>query len=125
MPCVKAFNRRQTGQTTYADLRRLHVAWRQQSPTRVVCTLDCDIAVNSNVIRAQIEGCIGYGLSAVLGEEITLGKGKIVQSNFNNHSLLRIKAMLQVEVHRAASAETPFRQRQTGCSFPLPPGTTI
>jgi isoquinoline 1-oxidoreductase beta subunit len=77
------------------------------SVDRVVCAIDCGIAVNPDVIRAQMEGSIGFGLSAALGEEITLDKGKVVQSNFNNYSLLRINAMPNVEVHIVPSAEAP------------------
>ena len=74
---------------------------------RVVCAVDCGVAVNPDVIRAQMEGGIGMGLSAALGEAITLKKGVVEQSNFHNYSLLRIDAMPKVEVHIVASTEKP------------------
>ena len=42
--------------------------------TKVWCAVDCGVAVNPNVIRAQVEGAIGYGLGSVLFNAITLGK---------------------------------------------------
>lgn len=77
------------------------------SVDRVVCAIDCGIAVNPDVIRAQMEGSIGFGLSAALGEAITLDKGAVVQSNFHNYTLMNISAMPQVEVHIVPSAEAP------------------
>lgn len=77
------------------------------SVDRVVCAIDCGIAVNPGVIRAQMEGSIGFGLSAALGEEVTLENGNIVQSNFDGYQLLRMAQMPKVEVHIVASAEPP------------------
>ncbi len=47
---------------------------------RVVCAVDCGIAVNPDIIRAQMEGGIGFGLSAALYGEITLKDGVVEQS---------------------------------------------
>jgi isoquinoline 1-oxidoreductase beta subunit len=84
---------------------------------RVVCAVDCGVAVNPDVIRAQMEGGIGMGLSAALGEAITLKKGVVEQSNFHNYPLLRIDAMPKVEVHIVPSAEMPSGVGEPG----LPP----
>lgn len=73
----------------------------------MVCAIDCGIAVNPDVIRAQMEGSIGFGLSAALSEAITLDKGAVVQSNFHNYTLMNISAMPKVEVHIVPSAEAP------------------
>src|SRR5690606_17217366 len=43
--------------------------------TRVWCAIDCGLAVNPNVIRAQMEGGIGFALSAALHSAITLAPG--------------------------------------------------
>jgi isoquinoline 1-oxidoreductase beta subunit len=77
------------------------------SVDRFVCAIDCGIAVNPDVIRAQMEGSIGFGLSAALGEAITLKEGAVVENNFNNYSLLRIDQMPTIDVHIVASAEPP------------------
>jgi isoquinoline 1-oxidoreductase beta subunit len=74
---------------------------------RVVCAVDCGIPINPDVIRAQIEGGAGYGLSAILYGAIDLEDGRIVQSNFNDYRVLRINEMPPVEVHIVASIENP------------------
>src|SRR5690606_22402240 len=55
---------------------------------RVVCAIDCGVAVNPDVIAAQLEGGIGMGLSAALGEAITLKNGVVEQTNFHNYSVM-------------------------------------
>ena len=74
---------------------------------RVVCAVDCGIAVNPDVIRAQMEGGIGYGLSAALAEQVTLEGGKVVQSNFHDYTPMRITDMPRVEVHIIRSTAAP------------------
>ena len=74
---------------------------------RVVCAVDCGIAVNPDVVRAQMEGGIGYGLSAALHGEITLDGGAVVQSNFNDYQPLRINEMPAIEVHIVPSSAAP------------------
>ena len=74
---------------------------------RVVCAVDCGIAVNPDVIRAQMEGGIGYGLSAALAEQVTLEGGKVVQSNFHDYTPLRMPDMPKVEVHIVRSTAAP------------------
>ena len=77
------------------------------SVDRVVCAVDCGIAVNPDVIRAQMEGGIGFGLSAALHGAITLKDGIVEQSNFHQYPPLRINEMPVVEVHIVMSAEPP------------------
>ncbi len=74
---------------------------------RVVCAVDCGVAVNPDVVRAQMEGAIGFGLGAALWSEITLDEGRVVQSNFHDYRTLRIDEMPKVEVHIVPSAEPP------------------
>jgi isoquinoline 1-oxidoreductase beta subunit len=74
---------------------------------RVVCAADCGIAINPDVIKAQLEGGMGYGLSAALYGAIDLENGRIAQSNFDDHRVLRINEMPPVEVHILASTEKP------------------
>jgi isoquinoline 1-oxidoreductase subunit beta len=74
---------------------------------RVVCAVDCGVAINPDVIRAQMEGGIGYGLGAALWSEITLEEGRVQQSNFNDYRGLRIEQMPAVEVHIVPSQEKP------------------
>jgi len=74
---------------------------------RVVCAVDCGIAINPDVIAAQMEGGIGFGLGAVLYGAITLKDGRVEQNNFNSYRVLRINEMPKVEVHIVPSAEAP------------------
>ena len=74
---------------------------------RVVCAVDCGVAVNPNVIEAQMEGGIGFGLSAALHGKITLKDGRVEQSNFPDYPLLRIGEMPKVEVYIVPSTERP------------------
>ena len=74
---------------------------------RVVCAVDCGIAVNPDNIRAQMEGGIGFGLSAALYGAITMKDGEVVQSNFHDYPVLRINEMPKVEVHIVPSTEKP------------------
>jgi isoquinoline 1-oxidoreductase beta subunit len=86
------------------------------SVDRVVIAVDCGVAVNPDVIRAQMEGGMGFGLSAALGSELTLDQGRVVQSNFHDYVVLRINQMPQVEVHIVKSAQPP-----TGVGEPATP----
>ncbi|BAN48923.1 xanthine dehydrogenase family protein molybdopterin-binding subunit [Metapseudomonas resinovorans] len=74
---------------------------------RVVCAVDCGLAVNPDVIRAQMEGGIGYGLAAALHGAITLKDGVVEQSNFHDFQVLRMNEMPVVEVHIVPSAQAP------------------
>jgi isoquinoline 1-oxidoreductase beta subunit len=74
---------------------------------RVVCAVDCGVAVNPDVIRAQMEGGIAFGLSAALYGEVTLDKGVVQQTNFHQYRQLRMPEMPVIEVHIVPSAETP------------------
>jgi len=74
---------------------------------RVVCAVECGLAVNPDVIRAQMEGGIGFGLSAALYGKITLKDGVVEQSNFHDYPLLRINEMPAIEVHIVPSTGKP------------------
>jgi len=78
------------------------------SVDRVVCAVDCGVAINPDVIKAQMEGSVGFGLSPTLMSTITLDDGGAVnQSNFHDYQVLRINHMPEVEVHIVPSAEAP------------------
>ncbi len=74
---------------------------------RVVCAVDCGIAVNPDVIKAQMEGSIGYALAAALTGEITLKDGVVEQGNFDRYPVLRIAEMPAIDVYIVPSAEKP------------------
>ncbi|MEJ1237751.1 xanthine dehydrogenase family protein molybdopterin-binding subunit [Chryseolinea sp. T2] len=66
---------------------------------RVVCAIDCGIAVNPEGIRAQMESGIIYGLTAALYGKIDIEDGRVKQSNFNDYRMLRINECPDIEVH--------------------------
>jgi isoquinoline 1-oxidoreductase beta subunit len=74
---------------------------------RVVAAVDCGRYVNPETIRAQIEGAIIYGLTAALKGEITIAKGRVEQSNFNDYDMIRINEAPPVEVHIVESKDGP------------------
>ena len=74
---------------------------------RVVCAVDCGTAINPDVVRAQMEGGIGYGLAAALWSEITLVDGRVQERNFDVYRPLRIGDMPAVDVHIVPSAAAP------------------
>ena len=77
------------------------------SVDRVVCAVDCGTPINPDVIAAQMEGGIGFGLGAALYGAITLKDGRIEQDNFNSYRVLRMNEMPKVEVHIVPSTEAP------------------
>lgn len=74
---------------------------------RIVCAVDCGIAINPDNVRAQVQGAIGFALSAALHGEITLKEGRVEQGNFDGYPPLRIHEMPVVEVHIVPSAAAP------------------
>lgn len=88
---------------------RVHKVW---------AAVDCGIAVNPDIIAAQVEGGLGYGLGAALFNEVTIEKGGSVrEGNFDTYRSLKISEMPEVEVSIVKSTENP-----TGIGEPgLPP----
>jgi len=74
---------------------------------RVVCAVDCGTPINPDVITAQMEGGIGFGLGAALFGAITLKDGRVEQDNFNSYRVLRMNEMPKVEVHIVPSTAPP------------------
>ena len=88
-------------------------SWRVD---RVMCAVDCGVAVNPDVIRAQMESGIAYGLTAAMYGAITLKDGVVEQSNFHDYMPLRLPEMPRIGVYIARSAEKP-----TGVGEPATP----
>jgi isoquinoline 1-oxidoreductase beta subunit len=87
---------------------------------RVVCAVDCGIAVNPDTIKAQIQGAIIYGLTAALHGEITLKNGRVEQSNFDNYRALHINEVPMIEVYIVDSDEAPGGMGEPGTSALFP-----
>lgn len=87
---------------------------------RVVCAVDCGVAINPDVVRAQMEGGIGYGLGAALYNEVVIEQGRARQTNFHDYQPLRMDDMPAVEVHILPSAQPPTGVGEPGVP-PLAP----
>ncbi len=74
---------------------------------RVVCAVDCGVAVNPDVIKAQMEGGIGFGIGHVMRDKITMTEGVVDQANFPDFEPLRMPDIGVIEVHIVPSTEAP------------------
>jgi isoquinoline 1-oxidoreductase beta subunit len=74
---------------------------------RVVCAIDCGTVVNPQLVAQQMEGAVIFGLSAALGERITIREGRVEQSNFPQYPVLRMDQAPTVETHLVQSDRPP------------------
>src|SRR5690606_9405831 len=74
---------------------------------KVVAAVERGTAVNPDVVRAQVEGGIIFGLTAALYGKVTLEDGAVVQSNFHDYPLLRMNEAPEIEVHIVPSSAAP------------------
>jgi len=99
--CHRSFN------TRVAMAAEVTVARSSCTVDRIVCAVDCGVAVNPDIIEAQIEGAVGFALSSVLRNEVTLDKGVVEQGNFDDYDPTRFSEMPKVEVHIVKSLAAP------------------
>jgi isoquinoline 1-oxidoreductase subunit beta len=91
----------QVTEVSLDDRGRVHV-------DRIVFALDCGRNVNPDLIRAQVEGGLLWGLGAAAWGEVRLGEGgDLVTQNFDTYPVLRMRSVPQIEVHLIDSAEPP------------------
>jgi isoquinoline 1-oxidoreductase beta subunit len=102
--------------TYTAAVAEVSVKPRELKLKRLVCTVDCGRVINPNGVRAQVESAAIYALTATLKDPITVDRGRIVQSNFNDYHMLRMNEAPPIEVHLVASEEKP-----TGIGEPTVP----
>ncbi len=74
---------------------------------RVVSAVDCGQVINPDMVKAQVEGGVVFGLTAALLDEITIENGQVQQSNFDTFPMLRINDAPHVDVYIAQSHESP------------------
>ena len=74
---------------------------------RVVCAADCGTIVNPDIVTAQLEGAIIFGLSAALFGEINIEGGKVKQSNFHDYQVVRMMDAPAIDVHLVSSVAAP------------------
>ncbi|MCY4335275.1 MAG: molybdopterin-dependent oxidoreductase [Litoreibacter sp.] len=82
----------------------------------ITCAVDCGIPINPDVIKAQMEGGIGYGIGHVMRDQITLAGGAVEQFNFPDYEPLRISDIRGIDVHIVMSEAAP-----TGVGEPSTP----
>jgi len=87
---------------------------------RMVSAVDTGIIVNPDTVVAQLQGGLIFGLTAALYGNITIHKGRVQQSNFNDYRMLRINEIPQIEVHLIKSAEAPGGIGETGATAAPP-----
>ena len=91
--CHKTWN------TLVAQVVEVSVIGGELKIHRVVCAVDCGLVVNPDMIEAQMEGGIVFGLTSALYGEISLSHGRVVQRQFSDYSLMRFDEMPVIEVH--------------------------
>jgi isoquinoline 1-oxidoreductase beta subunit len=75
---------------------------------RIVFVLDCGITINPDLVRAQVEGGLLFGLSAAAWGEVVLGDGgEIVTRNFDRYPIARMRSVPRIEIHLIDSTESP------------------
>jgi isoquinoline 1-oxidoreductase beta subunit len=84
---------------------------------RVVCAIDCGILINPDTVEAQTQSNVVYGLTATLYGEISIDRGRVMQSNFHDYPMLHLAEMPEVVVHLVPSDAPPSGVGEAG----LPP----
>ncbi|MBS1151094.1 MAG: aerobic-type carbon monoxide dehydrogenase, large subunit CoxL/CutL-like protein, partial [Myxococcaceae bacterium] len=81
---------------------------------RLVMAIDCGLAINPEIVKAQLESSAIYGLSAALRHEITLQRGRVTQTNFHDFPLIRINEAPKIEAHLVPSEVDPTGAGEPG-----------
>lgn len=106
-----------------AEVAEVSVKQGEVKVHRVVVAIDCGLAVNPDGVKAQMESCVAFALGAALSSEVSFKEGQVVQSNFHDYQVLRMKDMPKVEVHIVPSTEKMGGVGEPGVP-PLAPAVT-
>src|SRR5437867_9017970 len=107
--------------TSVAELAEVEVSTTGEVRVhRVVCAVDCGTVVNPDIVKAQIEGGVVFGISGALWGEITLKHGRVEQSNFHNYRVLRMNEAPAIEVHLIRNGEAPGGIGEPGTAVTAP-----
>ncbi len=93
--------------TVVAQIAEVSLDGDRPKVRRVVCAVDCGIAVAPNQIAAQMEGAVCFGLSAALYGAVTLDNGVVQQANFDTYQVLRMDEAPLVETYIVPSTDKP------------------
>lgn len=102
--------------TIVAQVVEVSLEGRRVRVHRVVCALDCGVAVHPQGVAQQAESSVAFALSAALHGRIDIEAGVVRQKNFPDHPLLTLAQMPRVETHIVPSDAAP-----TGIGEPLVP----
>ena len=83
---------------------------------RITTAVDTGIAVNPDIIRAQLQGGLIFGLTAALYGDVPIKNGRVQISNFNDYRMLRIDQTPPIDVHIVKSGEAPGGIGETGAT---------
>jgi isoquinoline 1-oxidoreductase beta subunit len=106
--------------TYSACILELDTAAPETKVKKITFVSDCGIAVHPDQARAQLMGGVIYGLSAALGNVITIENGRVQQNNFNNYPSLRQNQVPNIEVHLIPSQEKPGGLGEVGVPLVAP-----
>jgi isoquinoline 1-oxidoreductase beta subunit len=90
------------------------------SVPRVTAVVDCGLAINPLGIVAQVESGVVFGLSAALWGEVTIGAGRVEQSNFHDYRIMRLDETPAITTHIIDSAEEPGGVGEPPCAVVAP-----
>jgi CO/xanthine dehydrogenase Mo-binding subunit len=96
-----------TFETYCAEVAEVSVVGREVKVHKVTVATDCGIVVNPDLVRAQVESAIIFGLGAALKQEITYKAGRVEQGNFGDFEPLRLFETPEIDVHVVPSDEPP------------------
>ena len=103
-----------------AEVAEVHVQGGQYQVEKVYCVVDCGLAVNPDVVKAQMESGVIFALTAAKYGNIDIENGRVKQSNFHDYQILRINESPDITVEIMASAEAPTGVGEPGVP-PLAP----
>ena len=109
--------------STVAEVAEVSVENGVPRVHRVVCAVDCGSVVNPDIVKAQMQSAIVFGLSAALYGRITLKGGRVEQANFPDYDVVRMAQMPKIEVHIVPSTEPPGGVGEPGTP-PIAPALT-
>ena len=92
-----------------AHVAEVSIEGNQIKVHKVVCVLDCGIAVNPDQVRAQCEGSIIMGMSAAMHEKMSIEDGQLTPTIYGPYDMALMKhAPREIDVHLIEGADRPL-----------------
>ena len=93
--------------TDVAEIAEVSIENGEIRVHKVTCVADVGTAINPDIVRAQLEGAVMFGLTATLYGRIDLDQGEVKQSNFHDYPILRMDRAPAVDVILVDSGGDP------------------